>query len=161
MNSVQYKISSPIGPLYLVASAKGLQGIYWSKQTVKLLKSFGRARPQEKILQDASVQLTEYFAGRRKSFDIPFDLQGTPFQRKVWQELSRIPFGQTLSYKDVAQRINHPKAMRAVGSANGKNPLCVIIPCHRVVAADGSIGGYAGGIAVKRRLLGWEGKHYK
>ena len=159
MDLVQSKIATPIGPLYLVASVKGLQGIYWSKQTrTKLVKSTNRLRPQEKILDNACTQLTEYFDGSRKRFDVPFDLQGTPFQRKVWQELSRIPFGQTASYKEVAKRIKHPKAVRAVGSANGKNPVCIIIPCHRVIAADGSIGGYSAGIAIKRRLLGLEGK---
>lgn len=153
MNRVQYKMVSKIGSLYLVASQKGLQGIYWSKQPVKLAKSLGRSYPEEKILDDTRRQLTEYFTGQRKIFDIPLDLEGTSFQKHVWRELAKIPFGQTLSYGDVAKRIKNPKAVRAVGSANGKNPVCIIIPCHRVIAADGSIGGYAGGIPIKRQLL--------
>jgi len=139
-----------------VASPKGLKGIYLRKQQVRSVKSIDRSRPEGKILENTRVQLTEYFGGRRKIFNIPFDLEGTPFQRKVWQELSRIPFGRTLSYRDVAEKIRNPKAVRAVGSANGKNPVCIIIPCHRVIAADGSIGGYAGGIAMKRQLLDLE-----
>jgi methylated-DNA-[protein]-cysteine S-methyltransferase len=151
--SAQHKISSPIGGLYLVASAKGLQGIYWDKQPAKLLKILDRSHPEEKILDDAAKQLAEYFAGKRKCFDIPFDVKGTAFQKRVWGELSKIPFGQTVSYRDVAQRIKNPKAMRAVGSANGRNPICIIVPCHRVIAADGTIGGYAGGIDIKQKLL--------
>ena len=156
MSLVQYKIASPVRSLYLVASPKGLKGIYLRKQQVRSVKSIDRSRPEGKILENTRVQLTEYFGGRRKIFNIPFDLEGTPFQRKVWQELSRIPFGRTLSYRDVAEKIRNPKAVRAVGSANGKNPVCIIIPCHRVIAADGSIGGYAGGIAMKRQLLDLE-----
>jgi len=156
MSLVQYKIASPVRSLYLVASPKGLKGIYLRKQQVRSVKSIDRSRPEGKILENTRVQLTEYFGGRRKIFNIPFDLEGTPFQRKVWQELSRIPFGRTLSYRDVAEKIRNPKAVRAVGSANGKNPVCIIIPCHRVIAADGSIGGYAGGLAMKRRLLDLE-----
>ena len=158
MSLVQYKMTSPIGSLYLVASQKGLKGIYWNKQSVRLVKSLDRSALSEKILDDTRVQLTEYFAGTRKQFDIPCDLQGTDFQRKVWNELTRIPFGKTLSYRDVAKRIKNPKAVRAVGSANGKNPVCIIIPCHRVIAADGSIGGYAGGIRIKQQLLQLEQK---
>jgi methylated-DNA-[protein]-cysteine S-methyltransferase len=101
--------------------------------------------------------LDEYFDGRRKRFDIPFSLSGTNFQKQVWKELSKIPFGKTVSYKDIARKIKNPKAVRAVGSANGKNPMCIIIPCHRVIAADGSIGGYSGGITNKQKLLRFEG----
>ena len=153
MNLVQYKMASPIGSLYLVASQKGLQSISWTKQPIKLMKSLNRSDSGEKILDDTCRQLTEYFGGKRKKFDIPLDLEGTEFQKQVWKELSKIPFGQTLSYRDVAQRIKNPKAVRAVGSANGKNPVCIIIPCHRVIAADGSIGGYTGGIQIKQQLL--------
>jgi methylated-DNA-[protein]-cysteine S-methyltransferase len=158
MNLVQCKVQSPIGILYLVASSKGLQGIFWSKQLAPLKESFDRACPEEKILDDVRNQLKEYFAGRRKTFEIPFDLKGTPFQRKVWGMLCKIPFGETWSYSDVARRIKNPKAVRAVGSANGKNPVCILIPCHRVIAADGTIGGYSGGIHIKEHLLKLEGK---
>jgi methylated-DNA-[protein]-cysteine S-methyltransferase len=155
--NAQYKMSSPIGALYLVASPQGLQGIYWEKQSAKLVKSLDRSRAEERILDDAGRQLTEYFEGRRKSFDIPLDVEGTVFQRQVWQELSRIPFGKTVSYSDVAKKIKNPRAVRAVGSANGKNPVCIIVPCHRVIAANGTIGGYAGGIGIKQQLLKLEG----
>lgn len=158
MNLVQYKMTTPIGPLYLIASAKGLKGIYWSKQEIKLVASLDNSRQEEKILDDASRQLAEYFAGTRKSFNVPFDLEGTPFQIKVWNALSKIPYGQTAAYQDIARNINNSKAVRAVGSANGKNPLCIMIPCHRVITSAGTIGGYAGGINVKRQLLALEGK---
>ena len=158
MNLVQFKMITPIGLLYLIASAKGLKGIYWSKQEVKSVASLDNSRQEEKILDDASRQLAEYFAGTRKSFNIPFDLEGTPFQIKVWNALSKIPYGQTAAYQDIARNINNSKAVRAVGSANGKNPLCIMIPCHRVITSAGTIGGYAGGINVKRQLLALEGK---
>ncbi len=158
MNLVQYKMTTPIGPLYLIASANGLKGIYWSKQEVKLVATLDNSRPEEKILGNACRQLTEYFAGTRKSFNVPFDLEGTPFQIKVWNALSKIPYGQTAAYQDIARNINNSKAVRAVGSANGKNPLCIMIPCHRVITSAGTIGGYAGGINVKRQLLALEGK---
>lgn len=157
MNLVQCKITTPIGPLYLVASDQGLKGIHWSKQAERMVASFDRSNPGERILDDACRQLKEYFDGGRKSFDIPFHLEGTPFQMKVWNELSKIPFGKTVAYKDIAQKIHNAKAVRAVGSANGKNPVCIMIPCHRVITSGGSIGGYAGGIAVKRHLLALEG----
>ncbi len=156
-NTVQYKIPSPIGPLYLVASSKGLQGIFWRKQSSKVVTSPDCSNPAEKILDTTQLQLAEYFKGKRKTFNIPVDVQGTEFQQKVWQELSKIPFGQTLSYRDVARRIKNPNAVRAVGSANGKNPICIIVPCHRVIAADGTIGGYGGGIPIKQKLLALEG----
>ncbi len=157
MNNVQIKIDSPIGDLYLVASSKGLRGIYWNKQSVRLVNKTDASKPEEKILDKTSKQLSEYFSATRKQFDLPLDLEGTAFQKKVWQQLQRIPFGQTVSYGDVAKRIKNPKAVRAVGSANGKNPVCVIVPCHRVIASDGTIGGYSGGLQVKRKLLALEG----
>lgn len=149
----QYKITSSIGPLYLTASMQGLTGIYFKKQAIPLLKRLGSSAPQEKLLAQAKRQLKEYFAGQRQAFNIPFQLSGTTFQQKVWRELLKIPFGQTASYKQIASRIKNPRAVRAVGSANGKNPVCVIIPCHRVIAADGTIGGYSGGLLIKRKLL--------
>jgi len=113
--------------------------------------------PAEKILRETVRQLQEYFAGRRTQFDIVLGLAGTSFQKQVWKELSKIPFGKTVAYKDIAGRIKNPKAVRAVGSANGKNPVSIIIPCHRVIAADGTMGGYGGGLTVKQQLLKLEG----
>ena len=105
------------------------------------------------MLLQAAEQLTEYFAGDRKCFDLPLQPEGTLFQRQVWQALAEIPYGETRSYRDIAARIGRPKAVRAVGGANGRNPLSIIIPCHRVIGADGSLTGFAGGTTVKQQLL--------
>lgn len=153
----QHLINSKIGPLFLVASEVGLQGIFWKKQSAPLVKSLRGASPQIKILGQAVHELKEYFQGQRNNFSIPLDLHGTEFQKKVWNQLSKIPYGKTYSYKDVATQIKNPKAVRAVGTANGKNPVCIIIPCHRVIAQDGTLGGYAGGLKIKRTLLALEG----
>ena len=101
-------------------------------------------------------QLTEYFAGERQQFDVPLKLAGTPFQQRVWQELVRIPFGTTITYAQLAQRVGKPTASRAVGHANGRNPISVIVPCHRVIGANGKLTGYAGGVDKKQWLLAWE-----
>ncbi len=156
MDQIQYEMKSPIGPLYVVASAKGLDGIFFKKQTSPSVKNVGGSTPPEKILSKTVAQLNAYFAGQRQQFDVPLNLQGTTFQMQVWKELAKIPYGQTVAYRDIAKRIKNPKAVRAVGSANGKNPVCIIIPCHRVIAADGTIGGYGGGLAKKRQLLSLE-----
>lgn len=154
MNSAQYLLKSPIGPLYLVASDKGLQGIFWKKQSAPMAKSLTSTDPATKILSKTVKQLEEYFQGKRQSFDLPFDIvSGTPFQKSVWQQLSKIPYGKTVSYKDIAAKIKNPRAVRAVGSANGRNPLSIIVPCHRVIAANGKLGGYAGGLDIKTKLL--------
>jgi methylated-DNA-[protein]-cysteine S-methyltransferase len=153
MNPIQYEMKTPVGPVYIVTSAKGLQGIYWQKQNVKSVQHLDPKRAEDKLIIKAVKQLKEYFSGKRKEFDIDLNFSGTVFQNRVWKALSEIPFGKTVAYKDIAQKIKNPKAVRAVGTANGKNPFCIIVPCHRVIAADGSIGGYGGGISVKRRLL--------
>jgi methylated-DNA-[protein]-cysteine S-methyltransferase len=153
MDLIQYVTKSPVGPLYLVACAKGLQGVFFKKQSAKCVNELDPSHPAEKLILDAVKQLTEYFAGKRKSFDIDLNFAGTTFQNRVWQALCEIPYGKTVAYKDIAKKIKNDKAVRAVGTANGKNPFCIIVPCHRVIAADGSIGGYGGGISVKRKLL--------
>jgi methylated-DNA-[protein]-cysteine S-methyltransferase len=153
MSQIQYEMSSPVGPVYIVASTKGLQGINWQKQSVKCVSRLDPKRTEDKLIIKAVKQLKEYFAGKRKEFDIDLNFTGTVFQNRVWKALSEIPFGKTVAYKDIAQKIKNPKAVRAVGTANGKNPFCIIVPCHRVIAADGSIGGYGGGTSVKRQLL--------
>lgn len=158
IKSVQYKLNTGlIGPLYLVASDKGLRGIFWSRQKSEMLDDLAHAGQAGAILLRAIKQLMEYFAGRRKVFDVPLDILGTEFQRKVWDELSRVPYGSTCSYTDIARRIRNAKAVRAVGTANGRNPLSIIIPCHRVVSANGTLGGYAGGLETKAKLLRLEG----
>lgn len=156
MDNIQYEIKTEIGPLYMVASPKGLNGLYRQKQNAPMVKELDRTKPIERVLAKTAKQLDEYFSGKRKVFDIPFDLRGTSFQKLVWSQLLKIPFGATVAYRDIALRIKNPKAMRAVGSANGKNPICIIIPCHRVIAADGSLGGYSGGLSMKRKLLALE-----
>jgi methylated-DNA-[protein]-cysteine S-methyltransferase len=156
MDQAQYEIKSQFGPLYLVASRNGLQGVFLQKQKAKLVNKLDRSKPAEKILSETVRQLEEYFAGTRKQFDLPFSFTGTAFQNRVWRQLARIPFGKTVSYKDIAQKIKNPKAVRAVGTANGKNPFCIIVPCHRVINANGLMGGYAGGIKMKRGLLEFE-----
>ncbi len=157
MPLAQYQITTPVGNLYLEASEKGLKALHWRKQSSRLAQTLSGSLPEEKILKNANEQLTQYFSGQRKDFDLPLDPEGTVFQQKVWRALSQIPFGKTVSYAAIAKKIKNSKAARAVGSANGKNPLCIIIPCHRVISSDGSIGGYAGGLTMKRRLLKLEG----
>lgn len=151
-NTLQWKLVSPIGSLFLVASEKGLSGIFWEKQLVPMAKKLA----DNSCLAQAAAELNEYFSGQRKDFSIPLDVIGTEFQKKVWRQLQKIPYGKTYSYKELAEKIKAPKAMRAVGTANGRNPLSIVIPCHRVISADGSIGGYAGGIAKKTKLLNLE-----
>jgi O-6-methylguanine DNA methyltransferase len=111
----------------------------------------------DRHLQKAERQIHDYLRGRRRDFDLPLDIEGTAFQKKVWALLRRIPYGKTRSYKEIAGALGVPKASRAVGAAIGRNPLCLIVPCHRVIGADGGLCGYVGGLPVKRRLLSLEG----
>ena len=150
-------IESPVGMLRLAASEKGLIAIDVRKSSIS--REITAADAQAKaILQTAGTQLAEYFAGKRTSFTVPLDLHGTEFQIESWNALGRIPYGTTISYGQQARNIGNPKACRAVGSANGKNPIPIIVPCHRVVAADGSLGGYSLGLKMKKQLLNLEGK---
>ncbi|MFY7992610.1 MAG: methylated-DNA--[protein]-cysteine S-methyltransferase, partial [Bacteriovoracaceae bacterium] len=109
--------------------------------------------PEIKILKQAKKELEEYFSGKRRNFDIPLDVDGSDFQKKVWNQLQKIPYGKTCAYKDIATKLRDPNASRAVGTANGKNPLWIVVPCHRVITASGSLGGYAGGLEMKTKLL--------
>lgn len=152
MSRLQLAISSSLGPLYLVATDEGLSGIYWDEQNARFVKEQEEALAASHLML-AAEQIQAYLQGERKDFDLPLAMQGTAFQREVWNELRRIPYGQTISYKELANRVKRPKASRAVGSANGKNPLCLIIPCHRVIASNASLGGYSGGLERKRWLL--------
>ncbi|MBQ6108457.1 MAG: methylated-DNA--[Thermoguttaceae bacterium] len=140
--------SSPIGPIFLRESNGFLVSVHFSAE--------GESSPETPILLQAARELDEYFAGRRQTFDLPLNPTGTPFQRKVWAELQKIPYGTTISYGELARRIGQPKASRAVGMANHRNPLAIFIPCHRVIGADGSLTGYGGGLEVKRFLLDLE-----
>ncbi len=130
MENTQIEIKSRIGKLYLVACKNGLKGIFWKKQNVP----FNNGSPKvSKILFQAEKEITEYLQGLRKNFYVKLAPDGTDFQKKVWGALSKIPYGETRSYKDIAIRLNDANASRAIGRANGKNPLCIIVPCHRVV----------------------------
>jgi methylated-DNA-[protein]-cysteine S-methyltransferase len=144
---------SPVGPLRLVASPEALLAIELPGHDQKTAAA-GSRHP---LLQRARAQLLEYFAGRRRTFELPLAPNGTEFQQAVWRELQAIPFGETRSYTDLARRLGRPGAARAVGAANGQNPIPIVLPCHRVVGADGSLTGYAGGLAMKRWLLAHEG----
>ena len=146
-------MESEIGPIYLVASERGLQSVSFEKKQVQMVTVLKKSSLEKNVLVTTIQQLSEYFSGRRKSFDLPLDLVGTEFQKKVWRQLLKIDYGKTFSYKDIAHQIKNKKAFRAVGSANGKNPICIVIPCHRVIAADGGAGGYSGGLKIKLKLL--------
>ena len=154
MTKLQLKIESIIGPLYLVSSEKSFHGVYWKKQNIAMVNNANS--PQETLLKKAAKQIEEYLSGKRKEFNLPLDAEGTDFQKQVWNELAKIPYGETRSYKQIAIAIKKPKAFRAVGTANGKNPLSLIVPCHRVIATGGGIGGYAGGLSIKKKLLSLE-----
>ncbi len=154
MSSAQWKLNTRIGAMYLVASDRGIQGIFWSRQKAPLVKSLSGREKAIRVLLKASEQVEAYLSGRLKKFTLPLDLvQGTEFQKLVWSELSRIPYGETRSYREIAEKVGKPKAFRAVGTANGKNPLSIVVPCHRVIAANGTLGGYAGGLKLKTHLL--------
>lgn len=153
-----YKIvKSPVGALKLVASDQGLAAILWENDNPKRvrLNIVGEDRDHP-VLLETERQLAEYFAGTRKSFTVTLDFTGTEFQKKVWQALLAIPFGQTRSYGEIAKSLGNAKAMRAVGAANGKNPISIIAPCHRVIGSAGQLTGFAGGLAVKAWLLDME-----
>jgi methylated-DNA-[protein]-cysteine S-methyltransferase len=154
MAIVQIKMKSKHGDIFLVASEKGLRSLYWKREAD--LPKPDRGSAEEKILLKVVSQLEDYFAGNLRAFDIPLDLIGTDFQKKVWQQLLEIPYGKTISYAELAKRVGNPLASRAVGTANGRNPISVIVPCHRVIASDGGMGGYSGGLPVKAYLLDLE-----
>jgi methylated-DNA-[protein]-cysteine S-methyltransferase len=151
----QIVVTSPVGKLRLIASDKGLVAI--DVRNVKTSNDQVKNAAAQKILSATKKQLEQYFAGKRTVFDIPLDLEGTDFQQLTWRALCRIPYGKTISYGQQAKKIKKPKAFRAVGSANGKNPIPIIVPCHRVLGSDGSLTGYAGGLPRKTHLLTLEG----
>jgi methylated-DNA-[protein]-cysteine S-methyltransferase len=145
-------IESPIGELLAVGDRQALHGLYMQEgRTGIALRADWE--PAEEPFADVRAQLAEYFDGRRTVFDLPLAMQGTPFQLQAWRALQDIPYGQTISYGEQARRIGRPADPRAVGQANGRNPIAVIVPCHRVIGADGSLTGYGGGLERKRHLL--------
>lgn len=159
MDSLVYDIlDTPIGPLLLVGGRRGLRTIDFPHNGRPAMPAVGIARDAEPLAA-AAQQLREYFAGERREFDLVLDLQGTPFQREVWTALLQIPNGSTWSYGELAQHLGRPNASRAVGAANGANPIPVIVPCHRVIGANGSLTGFGGGLPIKRWLLDHERRH--
>lgn len=150
-------IPSPVGELKLIASDKGLVAILWKNDSAKRVKVGTLVENQDHpILLETERQLQEYFEGRRKSFSLKLDLKGTKFQNNVWQALLGIPFGETRSYGQLARQLGNPRAMRAVGAANGRNPISIVVPCHRVIGASGKLTGFAGGLETKAQLLDLE-----
>jgi methylated-DNA-[protein]-cysteine S-methyltransferase len=150
-------VVTPVGSLKLVASDTALIAVLWENDDPKRVRLGPLVEGVDHpILREAERQLAEYFAGARKSFDLPLDFAGTPFQKRVWAELLNIPFGQTRTYADIAAAIGKPLAFRAVGAANGRNPISIVAPCHRVIGKDGSLTGFAGGLEAKECLLGIE-----
>ncbi len=159
MSYVFKLMKSPVGTLTLVAKGSKLCAILWENEKLDRV----RIGPLQEdihnpVLLETERQLNEYFAGERVCFELELDFAGTEFQQKVWQALLTIPFGETRSYSQIAQQIGNPKAVRAVGAANGKNPLSIVAPCHRVIGASGSLTGFAGGLGAKQFLLTLEGK---
>jgi methylated-DNA-[protein]-cysteine S-methyltransferase len=146
------RVDSPVGTLLLAVSECGLVALEFGRGRI----AAGWVESAERIAPSAR-QLKEYFSGHRRRFDLPLDLRGTDFQKLCWQELLKIPYGGTRSYAEIARAIGNPLAVRAVGLANGQNPIAIIVPCHRVIGSDGSLTGYGGGLETKRRLLELEG----
>ena len=156
-------VDSPIGRLMLTSDGTALTGLYMNLYRNKPTKL---PNLSDDWIQNATIdplpaaarQLKEYFAGKRREFDLPLRMEGTEFQQRVWRELTKIPFGETRSYGQLAKRLNNPNGSRAVGLANGRNPIAIIVPCHRVIGADGSLTGFGGGIERKEWLLTHEGQ---
>ncbi|MDQ2670482.1 MAG: methylated-DNA--[protein]-cysteine S-methyltransferase [Gemmatimonadota bacterium] len=154
---------SPVGALLITSNGEGLTGVSFEEERhprrrtddrIDVADASGRAVD---ILRETRRQLDEYFVGARREFDLPLAAGGTPFQQMVWEQLRRIPFGEAISYLELARRLGSPRAVRAVGGANGRNPIPIVVPCHRVIGADGSLTGFGGGIERKRWLLHHEG----
>jgi methylated-DNA-[protein]-cysteine S-methyltransferase len=151
-------MDSPVGKLTLVASGEGLAAILWENDRPGRVRlTIDAQDDRHPVLLEAERQLGEYFGGRRKTFALKLDLAGTAFQRKVWNALLTIPFGETRSYAQIARQIGSPAAVRAVGAANGRNPVSIVAPCHRVIGSTGKLTGFAGGLDVKAHLLSLEG----
>jgi methylated-DNA-[protein]-cysteine S-methyltransferase len=151
------EMESPVGKLKLVAGADALVAILWERERPNRIKlAMLTHDPQQPILIETERQLKEYFAGTRNEFNLTLEPAGTEFQKKVWQALRQIPYGQTRTYLDLAKSVGSARAARAVGAASGKNPLSIVVPCHRIVGANGALTGFAGGLEVKAKLLAHE-----
>jgi len=153
-------MDSPVGQLQLVANETALVAVLWDGEKPNRVRLATLVEdPQHPVLIEARRQLQEYFAGQRNVFELPLDFAGTDFQKKVWQALLNIPYGQTRSYREIAEQVGNVKAVRAVGAANGKNPISIIAPCHRVIGSSGKLVGFAGGLDKKEILLNIERTH--
>jgi methylated-DNA-[protein]-cysteine S-methyltransferase len=153
------RVASPIGYLRLVASDKGLVAILWDKERPGRVRLADRKPGDgQPIITQTEKQLEEYFKGKRTEFTVPLDMRGTKFQKSVWKQLLAIPFGKTRTYGEIAVKLGLPNASRAVGAANGRNPVAIIAPCHRVVGSTGALTGFAGGLDAKAHLLSLEGQ---
>ena len=162
MSHVYTTLASPIGVLTLVASDRGLTAVLWEDED-PVTKQFDDVteNPHHPVLREALQQLREYFDGKRRKFSVRLDFSGTDFQNEVWNALRTIPFGETRSYGEIADQIGRRRAVRAVGAATGRNPIPIIVPCHRVIGANGTLTGFAGGLEAKARLLALEGGSIK
>ncbi|MGH8047469.1 MAG: methylated-DNA--[protein]-cysteine S-methyltransferase [Chthoniobacterales bacterium] len=150
---------TPVGRLKLIASDRGLAAILWENDNPERVRLAPLAEDKNHpVLLETERQLGDYFAGKREKFSLKFDPVGTEFQKDVWSALSTIPFGETRSYAQIAAQIGRPKAVRAVGAANGKNPISIIVPCHRVIGSNGTLTGFAGGLQIKAALLELESR---
>ncbi|RBJ80027.1 methylated-DNA--[protein]-cysteine S-methyltransferase [Pseudomonas sp. MWU12-2534b] len=159
MSCVFKSMASPVGQLTLVARGRKLAAILWEHERQNRVRLGPlQEAPDDPLLRETERQLQEYFAGERERFELELDFVGTEFQCQVWQALLTIPFGETRSYGQIARQIGHPKAVRAVGAANGRNPISIVAPCHRVIGASGSLTGFAGGLQAKQYLLALEGE---
>ena len=147
---------SPVGPLFLAASTKGLVRLEFEARVQKLNADTIQLHESEPALAPYVRELDDYFSGKRREFSLPLDLRGTEFQLACWHALLEIPYGETRSYRDIARAIGHPQAYRAVGMSNNRNPVAIVVPCHRVIASSGSLCGYGGGLDIKRKLLDLE-----
>ncbi|MFW2160125.1 methylated-DNA--[protein]-cysteine S-methyltransferase [Acinetobacter beijerinckii] len=157
MQLVYMYMDSPVGALKLVAHDQALVAVMWDNEDHKRVRLSELVEDrQHPMLHQVKQQLEQYFAGQRQQFDLPLDFQGTDFQQQVWQALLTIPYGETRSYKEIAVQIGNEKAVRAVGAANGKNPISIIAPCHRVIGSSGTLVGFAGGLDKKQILLSLE-----
>ncbi|MGZ3651817.1 MAG: methylated-DNA--[protein]-cysteine S-methyltransferase [Bdellovibrionota bacterium] len=149
---------SPLGRIYLAANESGLTALAFDSNWPKIKPRLGELeKGDHKFITQAISELEEYFSGKRKTFSVPLVLQGTPFQKSAWTALMKIPYGKTASYGEQAVKIRRPRAIRAVGRANGLNPIGIFVPCHRVIGASGALTGYAGGLKAKKALLALEG----
>lgn len=160
MSEIKYYSEETISEINIavLASSKGVKKIFFNPtKELAELSTATKLRSDDPYLYGIFNQLKEYFAGTRKDFDVPLYIEGTDFQKRVWNELRKIPYGKTISYKTLSEKLGDVKAIRAVGKANGQNPIAIIIPCHRVIGANGSLVGYAGGLAIKEKLLHLEG----